>query len=191
MVNKEFETIRLWMEEANSINEKIDLYEKIIEEESQPTKVLDFLKKEIGYLKQGLDDLFTLVKSRDDPFSNFLILKYFEGYTIEEAALSLNLVVSSMRYKHADFTRYMKDNKKPPVQSNSEVLDKIAKSLNELLNPRYVTCCEKGGQDTGISREVARKIFLKERRKELAALTPKRRALYEKYDLQNHNEVTV
>lgn len=166
MSKREFESIRSWMKIANDIQGKIEKYQRIVNDTSQVKEIREFARKEVIIQEKDLEGFLQLVRSRNETFSSLLILKYFEGYTLEEAALSLNVIYKSYVKKHADFINYIKQHKHQPSKNNSLEFKKFIEKLEHVLNPKYETCCSKCGSNTTISQNVIRKIFIDESRKE-------------------------
>lgn len=166
MSKREFESIRLWMKIANDIQGKIEKYELMSNDKTQIKEIRELAREEVVIQEKDLEEFLDLVRSLNGPFSNLLILKYFKGYTLEEAALSLNVIYKSYVTKHANFIKYIKQHKYQPSKNNSLEFKKFIKKLEFVLNPKYETCCINCGSTTTISQDVIRKIFIDESRKE-------------------------
>lgn len=108
---KKLETICMWMDLANYYQGRIEEYQSISEDTANCPKVKGFAQKEIVHQQENLNDLFSLVRSQqgEKSFANVLILKYFEGYSLDEATETLGLNAATIKGYHADFTRYFKE----------------------------------------------------------------------------------
>lgn len=98
---------------ANYYQGKIEEYQSILEDNSKCHIAKEMAQKEITHHQENLNDLFSLVRSQqgEKSFDNVLILKYFEGYSLDEAADELGLNAATTKDKHAAFTKYFKEHR--------------------------------------------------------------------------------
>nr|WP_309101820.1 sigma factor-like helix-turn-helix DNA-binding protein [Fredinandcohnia onubensis] len=162
MREREFETVYTWMRIANQYQERMELYERMAEDENEAARVRELAREEVAYQEKNLKDLLDTVRARNNSFSNVLILKYFEGYTLEEAALTLGLTVSTVKTNHARFTDYIKQRQYQPSRNISPEIKSLFERLNELLKPSYEVCCSHCENVILLPSDVVEKIFRKE-----------------------------
>lgn len=101
------------MDMANYYQGRIEDYQSILEGNLECHEVKKFAEKEIAHQQKNLKDLFDLVRSKqvEKSFENVLILKYFEGYSLDEAADELGLNAATIKEKHAVFTKHFKEHR--------------------------------------------------------------------------------
>lgn len=176
MRESKYETIRIWMMIANYYQERIETYQKMSGDGEEHPKVRAYAKSEVEYQTENLKDLLESVRSHKDPFSNALILKYFEGYTLDEAALAYGISANYMKDKHAELIGYLKQYKEQPPQREKFDLEKFSKAIDEYLYPKYKVCCEHCGSNIEIQPDTVRKIVRNENRKARALARRKKRS---------------
>ena len=161
----EFETIRTWMRIANQYQERAELYERMAEDENEPARVRELAREEVAYQEENLKDLLDMVRAQKNSFADALILKYFEGYTLEEAALTLGLAASTIKTNHAVFTDYLKQRQQQPARNVSSEIKELFEQLNELLKPNYEVCCTQCENVMQLPSNVVEEVFRKETRR--------------------------
>ena len=101
------------MDMANYYQGRIEDYQSILEDDTVCREAKVLAQKEVTHHQKNLNDLFKLVRSKQGKksFENVLILKYFEGYSLDEASDELGLNAGTIKKSHAEFTRYFKDHR--------------------------------------------------------------------------------
>ena len=153
---------------ANRYQENIGKYRTISEDENEHIAVREYSKDETGYQIENLKDLLESVRSYNDPFSNALILKYFEGYTLDEAAIVCGMVNTTLKNKHAELISYLKHYKEGPPNSEKIDVKSLSEAIKEHLYPKYKMVCKNCEKEVEIPSSMVEKIIKRERRREKA-----------------------
>lgn len=153
---------KLWIQDAYEIQDKIQFLQEIIEDDESNIERKAAAQRELDIQNKDFANLKQVIYSFKNEFNKVLWLKYVEGYTLEEIVPEVNYGYTTIKDQHSKFTKFLNGEIKAPDPVDLGDFKGFLKNLQELINPKYETCCENCGDNTVLSSEFVRKLYNKE-----------------------------